>query len=100
LYRALFFLPLFLIEITTLSFLLLSPLVKPTRGAFFSLALMFVVFAVWGRFGFDYPATPGPIALNVASKILAFVTVLYLFLPQRAQATAHAPETRASNLPR
>jgi hypothetical protein len=84
-YRALFFLPLFLIEITTLSLLTLSPMVKLSRATFFSCALMFIVFAVWGLFGFAYPSAPIPIALNMLSKILAFVTALSLFLPQRAR---------------
>ncbi len=99
LYRALFFLPLFLIEITTLSLLMLSPMTKLARGAFSSLALMFVVFAVWNLFGFGYPSAPAPIMLNVVTKLLAFVTVLFLLLPQRAEATAHDPRTAASTTP-
>ena len=87
LYRALFFLPLFLIEITTLSLLTMSPMVKLSRRALFSLASMLAVFAVWGLFGFAYPSAPIPTVLNVLSKILAFVTVLCLFLPQRAKAS-------------
>ena len=42
---------------------------------------MLAVFAVWALFGFGYPSAPLPIALNVVSKILAFVTALTLFLP-------------------
>jgi hypothetical protein len=91
LYRALFFLPLFLIEITTLSLLTMSPMVKLSRGALFSLASMLAVFAVWGLFGFAYPSAPIPAALNVLSKTLAFVTVLCLFLPQRAKASTQDP---------
>ena len=83
LYRALFFVPLFLIEITTLLLLRLSPMVRLTRATFFSFALMLGVFAVWALSGFGYPSAPLPTALNIASKILAFVTVLTLFLPQR-----------------
>ncbi len=85
LYRALFFLPLSLVAITTLSFLTMSPMVRLSKATFFSLALMFIVFAVWSVLGFAYPSAPAPIALNVLSKILAFVTALTLFLPQRAQ---------------
>jgi hypothetical protein len=81
-YRALFFVPLFLIEITTL-LLRLSPMVRVTRATFFSFALMLGVFAVWALSGFGYPSTALPIGLNVASKLLAFVTALTLFLPQR-----------------
>ena len=88
LYRALFFAPLFLIEITTLSLLTLSPMVKLSRAAFFSFASMLAVFAVWALSGFGYPSAPVPFTLNVVSKLLAFVTVLALFLPQRAQGQA------------
>jgi ABC-2 type transport system ATP-binding protein len=83
LYRALFFVPLFLIEITTLLLLRLSPMVRLTRATFLSFALMLGVFAVWALSGFGYPSAPLPTALNIVSKILAFVTVLTLFLPQR-----------------
>jgi hypothetical protein len=87
LYRALFFLPLFLIEITTLSLLAFSAMVKLSKATFFSLALMFVVFAVWGLLGFGYPSTPILIALNVTSKILTFVVALSLFFPQQVPAS-------------
>jgi hypothetical protein len=83
LYRALFFAPLFLIEITTLLLLRQSPLVRLTRATFFSFALMLGVFAVWALSGFGYPSASVPTALNMVSKVLAFVTVLTLFLPQR-----------------
>jgi hypothetical protein len=82
-YRALFFVPLFLIEITTLLLLRLSPMVRVTRATFFSFALMLGVFAVWALSGFGYPSTALPIGLNIASKLLAVVTALTLFLPQR-----------------
>jgi hypothetical protein len=91
LYRALFFAPLFLIEITTLSLLTLSPMVKLSRAAFFSFASMLAVFAVWSLSGFGYPSAPVPFTLNVVSKLLAFVTILALFLPQRAQAQVDGP---------
>jgi len=57
LYRQLFFLPLFLVEFST----------------------MFVVFAIWAAFGFAFPAEPLPLALNVVSKILCFVAAIMLF---------------------
>ncbi len=91
LYRALFFLPLFLIEITTLSLLTMAPMVKLSRGTLYSLASMLAVFAVWGLFGFAYPSAPIPTVLNVLSKFLAFVTVLCLFWPQRAKASTQDP---------
>lgn len=93
LYRVLFFAPLFLIEVLTLSLLTLSPVVRLSKAAFFSFALMLAVFAVWGLFGFAYPSAPVPITLNVVSKILAFVVTLSLFLPQRAQASTPSPAT-------
>jgi hypothetical protein len=98
-YRALFFLPLILIEITTLSFLALSPMVKLTRATFFSVASMLIVFAVWGLVGFGYPSAPLLLALNVLSKILSFVAALSLFLPQRTQAITRDSSTYASNMP-
>jgi hypothetical protein len=90
LFRALFFVPLFLMEITTLSLLTLSPMVRLSRATFFAFALMLAVFAVWALAGFGYPSTPVFYALNVVSKLIAFVTALTLFLPQRAQAPGPA----------
>jgi hypothetical protein len=87
LYRALFFAPLLLVEIITVSLLAWSPMVKLSKATFFSFAAMLVVFAVWGLFGFGYPSAPLPYALNVVSKILAFVTALSLFVPERASAS-------------
>ena len=52
---------------------------------------MLAVFAVWGLVRFAYPSAPIPTVLNVLSKILAFVTVLCLFLPQRAKAGTQDP---------
>ena len=46
---------------------------------------MLAVFAVWAMFGFAFPSAPAPYALNVLSKILAFVVALSLFLSQRAR---------------
>jgi hypothetical protein len=57
---------------------------------------MLAVFAVWALFGFGYPSAPVPITLNVLSKILAFVTVLTLFLPVRNQAVAPGAQTSAA----
>jgi hypothetical protein len=93
LYRTLFFLPLIAIELTTLALLTLSPMVRLSRATFLSFALMLAVFAVWVLFGFGYPFTPVPITLNVLSKILAFVTVLTLFLPQRDRTGEREPRS-------
>jgi hypothetical protein len=81
LYRALFFCPLFLIELSTLALLAMSPCLRITRGACFALAGMFAVWVVWAAaFGFAYPVTPGPLAVNVVSKILCFVAAILLFV--------------------
>jgi hypothetical protein len=62
-----------------------------SRTVFCWLALMLVIFAVWGLTGFAYPATPVPFTLNLASKIVAFATMLSLFLPGRTAAAAPGP---------
>jgi hypothetical protein len=92
-YRALFFVPLIGVGITTLALLILSPMVRLTRATFFTFALMLLVFAVWALDGFGYPSVPAPIALNMVSKVLAFATALTLFLPPRLSQwrTAQAP---------
>jgi hypothetical protein len=95
-YRALFFLPLFAIALSTLALLTLSPMVRLSRATFWSLALMLAVFAVWALAGFGYPSAPVPITLNVVSKILAFVTALTLFLPVRDQASVREPQAGAT----
>jgi len=98
LYRVVFFAPLFAIEITTLALLAWSPMVRLTRATFYAFALMLAVFAVWALAGFEYPATPLPYALNVVSKLLAFATILTLFLPpldQAQLANSHAGQAQA-----
>lgn len=79
-YRALFFVPLVLVEITSLLLLRLSPMARLTRATFFSLALMFGVFAIWALTGFGYPSGAVPTTLNIVSKLLAFVAALSLFV--------------------
>jgi ABC-2 type transport system ATP-binding protein len=83
LYRAVFFTPLIMAELTTLWLLTLSPMVRVRRSTFFCFALMIGVFAIWALFGFGYPQSALPITMNVVSKILAFITALTLFLPDR-----------------
>jgi hypothetical protein len=80
---AAFFIPLFLIEIVTLSLLAASPMVRLRPVTFFAFASILIVFAIWALFGFGYPTTEPAYALNVVSKILAFITALTLFLPVR-----------------
>jgi hypothetical protein len=82
---------LFLVEFATLSLLALSPMVKLSRVVFIVFALMLLVFAAWGLYGFGYPSAPVPFALNVLSKILAFIAALSLFLPQRAGVSVPGP---------
>lgn len=80
LYRLVFFLPLFLVEISTFSLLTLSPLTRISRFTLYSLAGVFFVFAVWATLGFPYPSNPAPFALNGISKILSFAVAITLFL--------------------
>jgi hypothetical protein len=84
LFRLLFFLPLFLVELSTMSFLTFSPLTRLSRYTLFSLAAFFVVFAVWAAFGFAYPSDPLDTAFNDISKVLSFVAAITLFLGDRA----------------
>jgi hypothetical protein len=94
-YRALFFAPLLVVEVTTVALLTLSPVVRVSRATFWCFAAMLAVFAGWSLIGFGYPSSPGPFALNVASKILAFLTALSMFMPDRSQ-----PSMTAQPVPR
>ena len=80
LYRALFFLPLFIFELSTLSLLTLLRSMRITGHACYALAGMFAVFAVWAVFGFGPPTEPLPKTLNVISMMLCFVTAIMLFV--------------------
>jgi len=80
LYRQLFFLPLFMVEFSTVSLLTLLPSMRVTAYASYAVAGMFVVFAIWAGFGFAFPAEPLPLALNAISKILCFVAAIMLFV--------------------
>jgi hypothetical protein len=72
--------------ITTRALLSLSPVVRLRMTTLCCFAEMLAVFAAWRLFaGFRYPSAPGPITLNAVSKVLALVTAMTLFLPQRAQ---------------
>lgn len=85
-YRILFFAPLLVVAITTLAVATLSPVLRLTRPAFWCLAAMLAVFAVWSLDGFAYPSAPAPFALNVVSKIFGLAAGLSMFLPERSQA--------------
>ncbi len=80
-FTLLIFLPLFLVEISSLSLLTLLPRARVSKLTLFCLAAMFFIFAVWALFGFSYPSRPIPFALNAASKILCFVASITLFVP-------------------
>jgi hypothetical protein len=95
-YTLLYFLPLFLVEISTISLLTLSPITKLSRYTLFSLAAMFLGFAVWACFGFSDPSSPIPIALNAVSKILSFITAITFFLPP-ARSTTNDVDASAAN---
>jgi hypothetical protein len=85
LYRALFVLPLFIVELSTISLLTLLPSMRITRHALYVLAGMFAVFAVWAAFGFGFPTELLPKTLNVISKMLCFVAAIMLFLWRDAE---------------
>ena len=57
---------------------------------------MLGVFAVWALAGFGYPSAPLSLTLNIVSKLLAFATVLTLFLPVRDQASVREPQAGAT----
>jgi hypothetical protein len=80
LYRALFFLPLFILELSTISLLTLLPSMRITRHALYALAGMFAVFAIWAAFGFGLPTELLPRTLNIISKMLCFVAAIMLFV--------------------
>jgi hypothetical protein len=79
--RALFFFPLFLVELITISLLFFSPLFRVTKYTLYCLAGMFFVFAVWGFLSFSFAFTAEFLILNVVAKAMAFVTVVTLFWP-------------------
>jgi hypothetical protein len=85
LYRVLLFGTLVLVGITTLALLSLSPAVRVQRATLWCLAGMLALFAGWSLFGFSYPSAPGPVTLNMLSKILALAAALTLFLPHPGQ---------------
>ncbi|HLZ60563.1 MAG TPA: hypothetical protein VKR06_26760 [Ktedonosporobacter sp.] len=97
LYTLLYFVPLFLVEILSFALLSFSPVMKLTRSSLFLLAGMFLLFALWAVFGFAYPSTPIPIALNMLSKVAAFATAVSLFTTapvsgERAKAGSSRPD--------
>jgi hypothetical protein len=57
LFTLLFFLPLFLVEISSFALLTFSSVMKLSRYTLFALAGMFLIFAIWAVFGFAYRRT-------------------------------------------
>jgi hypothetical protein len=90
--RLLFFLPLFIIELTTISLMFFSSLFKVTNSTLYSLAGMFLVFAIWGFLSFSFAYTTEFLVLNVAAKAMAFVTIVTLFLPHETMGPMPQPE--------
>ncbi len=81
-YTLLYFLPLFLISLSSFALLTVSPLIRLSRYTLLCLAGMFALFAAWALFfGFSYPSHPGTFVLNAAGKVLAFAAAVTLFLP-------------------
>ncbi|MEO7000696.1 MAG: hypothetical protein ABI068_02745 [Ktedonobacterales bacterium] len=82
LYTLLYFLPLFLIEISSFALLTFSSSLRLSRVTLYLLAGMFLTFAVWAvAASFAYPSAPLPFAFNLIAKFLAFATAVSLFLP-------------------
>jgi hypothetical protein len=100
LFRVMYFAPLLFVAVTTIALLALSPMVRLSRTTLWALAAMFGVFALWAAFfGFAYPGSPGPLAMNVFSKILAFVATLTLFLPSTSEGVRALLDRRPGGSP-
>ena len=82
-FRLLFFLPLFLLELSTMSFLTFSRLTRLSKYTLYSLAGFLSVLGVWAAFGFPYPSDPLITAFNDISKVVAFVVAASLFVGSR-----------------
>lgn len=96
-FRLLFFLPLFLVEFSTMSFLTFSPVTRLSRYTLFSMTGFFLVFAAWAAIGFSYPADPLDTAFNDLSKVLCFVAAITLFVEKSGPVTS-ATEDRPGRL--
>ncbi len=92
LFRALFFLPLLLIELSTMLLVTFSPAARLSKYTMFSLAAMILVFAAWASIGFPYPSEPLPTLLNDIGKVLSFVVAITLFLGDPAAKGAKSPQ--------
>jgi hypothetical protein len=94
LFRLLFFLPLFLVELSTMSFLTFSPLTRLNKYTMFSLAGFFLVFAIWAAFGFSYPSNPLDTAFNDVSKVLCFVVGITFYMGDWIALRMKSPSTK------
>jgi len=97
LFLAVYFGTLDVAVLLTLSLLLLSRRVFITRHSLYALGAMFIVFAVWAWFGFSYPSNPISFTLNAVSKILGFVTIIFLFQRASKQVTEEQISTETAN---
>ena len=70
-----------------------------SKTALFSFALVLGIFSVWGLFGSACPSSALPFTINVASKLVAFAAVRFLFLPQRAAVETPAEGNSRPGLP-
>ena len=78
---------LLLVQITTLLLVRLRRWAAEP-GTFFSKGMPGVR-PGWVRAGYGYPSAPLPIALNIASRILAFVAAFTLFVPSSPRRAVH-----------
>ena len=100
-FRLVYFAPLLFVAVSTIALLVLSPMVRFSRTTLWALAAMFAVFALWAAlFGFAYPGSAGPLAMNVVSKILAFAATLTLFLPSTRDGIRVLLSRRSGEAPR
>ena len=99
LFRALYFLPLFLIELSTMLLVTFSPLARLSKYTMFSLAGMFLVFAAWASIGFPYPSDPIPTLLNDVGKVLSFVVAITLFLGDRIDKSTKNQQSSSPQTP-
>jgi hypothetical protein len=91
-WRALFFMPLFAVELITITLLLAVPGVQVTRWTYAALAALFLAFALWASIGLGYPDHTLPYAGNIVAKLCAFAVTLSTLLPfGREPTTLAAP---------
>jgi hypothetical protein len=91
------FVPLDFAVLLTLSLLLLSKRVSITRYSLYALGAMFIVFAVWAWFGFSYPSNPISYVSNAISKVLGFLTIVFLFSKESKQIAEKPISTETTN---